>query len=119
MEESMHITFEKSNPSSSEKVVVDDDANENQQEDSSRDSQKDAHPKNRKDRQKEQTNMDEQECISQILPKEWRYVTFHPKDLILGDPSKGITTRSSFRNTCEHAIYFSNWTEILCGCGKG
>ena len=49
--------------------------------------------------------MEGQEGIFQTLPKEWRYVSSHPKDLILGDPSKGVTTRSSFRNTCEHAAF--------------
>ena len=44
---------------------------------------------------------------SQILPKEWSYVFSHPKDFILGDPSQGVTTRSSFRNTCEHAAFIS------------
>ena len=29
-------------------------------------------------------------------------VSSHLKDLILGDPSRGVTTRLSFRNTCEH-----------------
>ena len=31
----------------------------------------------------------------------------HPKDVILGDPSRGVTTRSSLRNTCEHAAFIS------------
>ena len=29
------------------------------------------------------------------------------RDVILGDPSRGITIRSSFRNTCEHAAFIS------------
>ena len=51
--------------------------------------------------------MEQQEGTSQTLPKEWRYVSSHPKDLILGDPSRGVTTISSFRNTCEHAALIS------------
>ena len=35
------------------------------------------------------------------------YVSSHPKDVILGDPSRGVTTRSSLRNTCEHAAFIS------------
>ena len=35
------------------------------------------------------------------------YVSSHSKDLILGDLSSGIITRSSFRNTCEHAAFIS------------
>ena len=49
----------------------------------------------------------QQEGISQTLPKEWRYVSSHPKDLTLGDPSRGVTTRPSFKNTCEHAAFIS------------
>ena len=51
--------------------------------------------------------MEKQECISQTLPKEWRYVFSHPKNLILGDPSQGITTRSSLRIACEHVAFIS------------
>ena len=31
------------------------------------------------------------------LSKDWQYKKDHPKDLILGDTSKGVTTRSSFK----------------------
>ncbi|KAH9658405.1 hypothetical protein KPL70_023484 [Citrus sinensis] len=55
----------------------------------------------------EETNAEQNEGTSQTLPKEWRYVSSHPKDVILGDPSRGVTTRSSLRNTCEHAAFIS------------
>ena len=42
VEESMHVTFDKSNPSSAEKVVNDNDADEELQEESLKDNQKDA-----------------------------------------------------------------------------
>ena len=32
------------------------------------------------------------------LPKDWHYKKDHPKDLIIGDTSKGVTTRSSFKS---------------------
>ena len=51
--------------------------------------------------------MKQQEGTSQTLPKEWRYVSSYPKDLILHDPSRGVTFRSLFRNTCEHAAFIS------------
>ena len=51
--------------------------------------------------------MEQQEDISQTRPKEWRYVFSHPKDVILGDPSRGVTTRSSLKNTCEHTAFIS------------
>ncbi|KAH9734859.1 Integrase catalytic domain-containing protein [Citrus sinensis] len=107
VEESMHVTFDESNPSSAEKGVVNDDANGELQEKSSKENQENAPQENQEDRQEEQTNMEQQEGISQTLPKEWRYISSHPKDLILGDPSRGITTRSLLRNTCEHAAFIS------------
>ena len=67
---------------------------------------KDAPPGNQEE-QHEETNVEPDEGTSQTFPKEWRYVSSHPKDLILGDPSRGVTTISSFRNTCEHAALIS------------
>ena len=43
----------------------------------------------------------------QPLPKEWRYNSDHPKDLIIGDPSKGVTTRTSLRNICNNFAFVS------------
>ncbi|KAH9750717.1 Integrase catalytic domain-containing protein [Citrus sinensis] len=107
VEESMHVTFDEFNPASAEKRVVNDDADGELREESSKDKQENAPQENQEDIQEEQTNMEQQKGISQTLPKEWRYVSSHPKDLILGDPSRGITTRSSLRNTCEHAAFIS------------
>ncbi|KAH9659186.1 Integrase catalytic domain-containing protein [Citrus sinensis] len=106
VEESMHVAFDESNPSFAEKVVVDNDAYEELQEESPNDKQKDALHGNEEE-QHEETNAEQNVGTSQSLPKEWRYVSSHPKDLILRDPSHGITTRSSFRNTCEHAAFIS------------
>ncbi|KAH9658635.1 Integrase catalytic domain-containing protein [Citrus sinensis] len=106
VEESMHITFDESNPSSAEKGVANDDADGELQEESSKEN---APQENQEDRQEEQTNteLEQEECISQTLPKEWRHVSSHPKDVILGDPSRGVTTRSSLKNTCEHNAFIS------------
>ncbi|KAH9751651.1 Integrase catalytic domain-containing protein [Citrus sinensis] len=107
VEESMHVTFDESNPSSTEKVVVDDDAGEEEQEEeASNDNQEDA-PHGIQEEHHEEPNVEQNEGTSQTLPKEWRYVSSHPKDVILGDPSRGITTRSSLRNTCEHNTFIS------------
>ena len=51
--------------------------------------------------------MEQNEGNFQTLPKEWRYVSSYPKELILGDPSRSVTTRSTFRNTYEHAAFIS------------
>ncbi|KAH9763962.1 Integrase catalytic domain-containing protein [Citrus sinensis] len=106
VEESMHVTFDESNPSSTEKVVVDDNAEEEQQEEAPNRNQENT-PPGIQEEHHEETNAEQNEGTSQTLPKEWRYVSSHPKDVILGDPSRGVTTRSSLRNTCEHAAFIS------------
>ncbi|KAH9672866.1 hypothetical protein KPL70_017899 [Citrus sinensis] len=102
VEESMHVTFDETKPSSTEKVIVDDNAEEEQQQEASNDNQEDAPPVIQEEHH-EKPNAEQNEGTSQTLPKEWRYVSSYPKDVILGDPSRGVTTRSSLRNT-----YFSS-----------
>ena len=41
------------------------------------------------------------------LPKEWRYVSSRPKELIIDDPSHGIRTRSNLRDTCNYLTFVS------------
>ena len=41
------------------------------------------------------------------LPKEWRYVHNHPKELIIGDPMHGVKTRSSLRDVLNHCAFVS------------
>ncbi|KAH9657240.1 Integrase catalytic domain-containing protein [Citrus sinensis] len=106
VEKSMHVTFDETNPSSTEKVIVDDNAEEEQQEEASNDNQEDA-PSGIQKEHHEEPNAEQNEGTSETLPKEWRYVSSHPKDVILGDPSRGVTTRSSLRNTCEHTAFIS------------
>ena len=53
-------------------------AEEEQQEDAPHGIQEEHH---------EETNVEQNEGTSQTLPKEWRYVSSYPKDVILGDPS--------------------------------
>ena len=43
----------------------------------------------------------------QNLLKEWRYALKHPKELILGDPSHGIKTRSKFRENLDYLAFVS------------
>ena len=101
----MHVTFDESNPFFAEKEIIYDDVDGELQEESSKDKQRNAPQRNQEDGQEEQTNMEQNEGTSQALPKEWRYVSSHPKDVILGDPSRGVITRSSLRNTCEHNAF--------------
>ena len=43
----------------------------------------------------------------QDLPKEQKFAHNHPNELILRDPSKGITTRFSMKNVCMHLAFLS------------
>ena len=53
VEESMHVSFDESNPSSTEKVVVDNDADEELQKESSKDNQKHATSGNEEEQHEE------------------------------------------------------------------
>ncbi|KAH9667979.1 hypothetical protein KPL70_021252 [Citrus sinensis] len=84
VEESMHVTFNESNPSSAEKGVANDDADGELQEESSKENQENAPQENQEDGQEEQTNMEleQQDGISQTLPKEWRHKSVPPRNPI-------------------------------------
>ena len=44
---------------------------------------------------------------SQDLPKEWKFAINYPQNQIIGNPSSGIRTRSSFRNICNNLAFIS------------
>ena len=50
---------------------------------------------------------DVEEEPTQLLPKDWRYSINHPNDLIIGDVSKGVTTRSKLHDICGHFAFIS------------
>ena len=41
------------------------------------------------------------------LPQEWRTLKDHPIDQVIGDISKGVTTRSNLRNICNYLAFVS------------
>ena len=41
------------------------------------------------------------------LPKEWRTSRYHPLDNIIGDISKGVTTRHSLKDACNNIAFVS------------
>ena len=87
MEEFIHITFDESNPSSIDKVVVNDDVDEELQEVTSNVKQDDPLCENQVEQQEEeQMNTKQNKGNSQTLPKEWKYISSHLNELILGDP---------------------------------
>src|SRR3954464_6322495 len=64
----------------------------------------------KKDAEKEKDeshDQNEKESISnnEELPKAWTNVKDHPIDNIIGDISKGVTTRSKISNLCHHFAF--------------
>lgn len=66
-----------------------------------------ANDENREKQEGEQAKSNQNDGYPQAFPKELRYAPSHPKDLILGDPSHSITTKSSFRNIYKHKAFIS------------
>ena len=56
---------------------------------------------------KEIENKSEQ--ISYDMPKSWKFVTNHPIDQILGEPSSKVMTRSLLRNVCNNVAFVSQY----------
>jgi len=43
-----------------------------------------------------------------VAPKDWRFATSHPKELIIGDVSKGVTTRSKLHDFCGRFAFIAH-----------
>ncbi|KAJ9186900.1 hypothetical protein P3X46_002420, partial [Hevea brasiliensis] len=57
--------------------------------------------------QKQQGQLAPYQAVQQDLPKNWTFKKDHPKDLIISDTSKGVTTRSSLRNIYNSLAFIS------------
>jgi len=44
----------------------------------------------------------------QLLSKYWKYVSSHPKELIIGEVSKGVSTRFNAHNLCDFVAFISH-----------
>ena len=99
VEESIHITFNEDVPLTIETNEIEDNETttiiEKNLEDLS-------FQEKETERQRIETNVNENS-----LPREWKYVGSHPKELILGDPSQGIRTRSKYREEINHIAFVS------------
>ena len=102
IEESMHVKFEEYD-AFVKNVVEIDTLGEDMEKVSLEDSP------TQEDKQKLNGEVQEDEVeLSQPLPKDWRYATSHPKDLIIGDVSKGVITHSKLHNICGHFAFISH-----------
>ena len=50
-------------------------------------------------------DLDETPQSESILPKEWKYASFYPKELTIGDPSLSIKTRSNLKYACNYLAF--------------
>ena len=106
VDESMHVVFDEANPFYI-KNTCDDEPNpldneatksnqiessekDNEQIDESKDEEKSSPP----------TNNEE-------LPKSWNMVHGHPKELIIGEVERGVSTRSKLKNICNNMAFLS------------
>jgi len=99
IEESIHVAFNETNPIRPRKETLDDIT----------DSLEDMHIHEEKHKGKgngndEDFQIDETK-ISIDLPSEWRTSRYHPLDNIIGDISKGVTTRHSFKDACNNMTF--------------
>ncbi|KAF7130123.1 hypothetical protein RHSIM_Rhsim10G0192500 [Rhododendron simsii] len=107
VEESIHVSFDESNPCATKDVVVNDDLEiTNEIHDLT------IQEKDDSDTQVESTQIKEVDVINQPqdamgdnqnLPKDWRFVQNHPKDLILGEVLKGQTNEGILINQAKYA----------------
>ena len=115
VEESIHIVFDESNDSLERIENIDDDVGLDfsmgrlQIEDGDHQREEESNSK-----KEEESPMAlhpppqlEQRESSQELPKEWKFVTNHPQEQIIGHPSIRVRTKSSLRNICNNLAFIS------------
>ena len=98
VEESMHVVFNESNPLDPRKdfCSIDDDVGELINESIQKENAN--KPLELEDPKKEEDEEMPQPTLKYDLPKDWQFKKAHPQDLIIGDTTKGVTTRSQLNS---------------------
>ena len=100
IEESMHVSFDESNTSKEEVVICDDDDSIDLPHENSCEGGKIVNP--------EQTHeLSHQNGNDDGLLQEWRTHRDHPIDNIIGDISKGVSTRLNLKDACLNMAFVS------------
>ena len=104
IEESIHVKFEESNSFVKNVVEIG-----SLGEDVEKITLKDLPIEEKKPKIDDQGEVQEVEVEpTQPLSKDWRFASNHPKDLIIGDVSKGVTTRSKLYDLCGNFTFISH-----------
>jgi len=103
IEESIHVVFDETNPIISRKETLDDITNSLEDMHIHKEGHKGKGNGNNEDYQIDETKT----STDTNLPKEWRTSRYYPLDNIIGDISKGVTTRHSLRDACNDMTFVS------------
>ena len=98
VKESIHVVFDESNPLDPRKDmcsvddIVDEFVDMNTQEENT------SKPLKLEGPSKKESEEMPQPSLEDNLPKDWQFKKAHPQDLIIGDTTQGVTTRSKLRS---------------------
>jgi len=101
IEKSIHVAFDETNSIRPRKDILDYITNTLEDTHTHEEVHKDKEDGNNRDSQSKENQ------INVDLPREWRTSRYHPLDNIIGDISKGVTTRHSLKDACNNMTFVS------------